>query len=172
MKCPGQDTQYWNKDAIFESKCPECGDEMEFFKDDTSRKCRGCGKRIVNPKMDFGCASYCQYAEQCMGTMPEEFLKNREDLLKDRVAVQMKRYFGTDFKRIGHAMRVARYAEEIGKKEGGNMAVILSAAYSSMTLELKMRKKNTTPTLQSIRNWRGLPLQEAFWKSSMQKKNS
>ncbi len=129
MKCPGQDTQYWNKDAIFESKCPECGYKMEFFKDDTSRKCRGCGKRIVNPKMDFGCASYCQYAEQCMGTMPEEFLKNREDLLKDRVAVQMKRYFGTDFKRIGHAMRVARYAEEIGKKEGGNMAVILSAAY-------------------------------------------
>lgn len=129
MKCPGQDTYYWNKDAIFDSKCPECGADMEFFKDDTSRKCRGCGKRIVNPKMDFGCASYCQYAEQCLGTLPEEFLKNREDLLKDRVAVEMKRYFQTDFKRIGHAARVARYAEEIGKNEGGNLSVILSAAY-------------------------------------------
>jgi HD superfamily phosphodiesterase len=41
----------------------------------------------------------------------------------------MKRYFGTDFKRIGHAGRVARYAEDLGKKEKGNLAVILPAAY-------------------------------------------
>jgi len=41
----------------------------------------------------------------------------------------MKRYFTTDFKRIGHATRVARYSEELAKKEKGNPAVILSAAY-------------------------------------------
>jgi HD superfamily phosphodiesterase len=45
------------------------------------------------------------------------------------VAIEMKRYFKSDFKRIGHATRVARYAERIGKIEGGNLAVILSAAY-------------------------------------------
>ena len=129
MKCPGQDTQYWNKDAIFETPCPECGATIEFFKDDTARLCKGCGKKMVNPGMDFGCAAYCQYAEQCLGTLPEEFLKNRDDLLKDRVAVEMKRYFHTDFKRIGHASRVARFAEAIGKKEQGNLAVILCAAY-------------------------------------------
>ncbi len=129
MKCPGQETQYWNKDAIFESTCPECDAKIEFFKDDTARKCPGCQKRIVNPKMDFGCASYCQFAEACIGTLPQEFLNSREDLLKDRVAVEMKRYFRADFKRIGHAMRVARYAETIGKEEKGNLAVILSAAY-------------------------------------------
>ena len=49
--------------------------------------------------------------------------------MKDRVAIEMKRYFTTDFKRIGHATRVARYAEELAKKEKGNPAVILSAAY-------------------------------------------
>ncbi|SLM29715.1 conserved hypothetical protein [Desulfamplus magnetovallimortis] len=124
MKCPGQETQYWNKDAIFDSKCPECGAAIEFFKDDTSRRCSICGKRIVNPKMDFGCASYCQFAEQCIGTLPEEFLKQREDLLKDRVAVEMKRYFKTDFRRIGHATRVARYAEDIGKAEMGKLTLI------------------------------------------------
>lgn len=129
MKCPGQDTQYWNKEAIFETPCPECGTIIEFFKDDTSRVCKGCGKRMVNPKLDFGCASYCQYAEQCLGTLPKEFLANRDDLLKDRVAVEMKRYFHTDFKRIGHATRVARYAEAIGKAELGNLAIILCAAY-------------------------------------------
>ena len=129
MKCPGQDTQYWNPDAIYEIRCPECDTPMEFFKDDTNRKCPGCGKRIVNPRMDFGCAAYCQYAEQCIGTLPEEFLSQRDDLLKDRVAVEMKRHFRSDFRRIGHAMRVARHAEAIGKEEKANMAVVMCAAY-------------------------------------------
>lgn len=129
MKCPGQDTQYWNEYAIFETKCPECGHPMEFFKDDTTRRCGGCQKKIVNPKMDFGCASYCQFAEQCLGALPEEFIAKRDDLLKDRVAVEMKRYMGTDFKRIGHAAKMAGYAEKIGKKEKANLPVILCAAY-------------------------------------------
>jgi hypothetical protein len=129
MKCPGQDTQYWQAGAIFDVKCPKCDHTVEFFKDDTSRKCGHCGHRFINPNMDFGCASYCQYAEQCIGDLPPELLAQKEDLLKDRVAIEMKRYFRSDFKRIGHATRVARYAERIGKIEGGNLAVILSAAY-------------------------------------------
>ena len=129
MKCPGQDMQYWKPGAIFEVKCPSCGREVEFFKDDTTRKCGHCGHRFVNPKMDFGCAAYCPYAEQCLGTLPEEILAQKEDLLKDRVAIETKRYLKQDFKRIGRASRVARYAEHIGMGERGNMAVILAAAY-------------------------------------------
>lgn len=79
--------------------------------------------------MDFGCAAYCQYAEQCIGDLPPEVAAQREDFLKDKVAIEMKRYFKRDFKRIGHATRVARYAERIGKIEQGNMAVILTSAY-------------------------------------------
>jgi len=129
MKCPGQDTQYWDENAIFETKCPECGHVVEFFKDDSTRKCDKCGHRFINPKLDFGCAAYCQFAEQCIGNLPPELLAQKDDLLKDRVAIEMKRYFKTDFKRIGHATRVARYAERIGKAEGANMAVVMSAAY-------------------------------------------
>ena len=129
MKCPGQDSRYWKPGAIFEEKCPKCGNIVEFFKDDTARKCSKCEHRFINPKMDFGCASYCEFAEQCMGTLPPELLAEKEDLLKDRVAIEMKRYFKTDFKRIGHATKVARYAERIGKMEAGNLAVILCAAY-------------------------------------------
>lgn len=129
MKCPGQDTQYWNAGAIFEASCPKCGVAVEFFKDDTTRKCGGCGHRFLNPRMDFGCASYCQFAEQCIGDLPPELLAQKEDLLKDRVAIEMKRHFATDFRRIGHATRAARHAEHIGRELGGNLAVIISAAY-------------------------------------------
>jgi hypothetical protein len=121
--------QYWKPGAIFEVTCPECGRPVEFFKDDTARKCGQCGHRFVNPQMDFGCAAYCPYAEQCLGTLPEGLAVQKENLLKDRVAVEMKRFYRSDFKRIGRAGRLARYAERIGKAEKGNLAVILSAAY-------------------------------------------
>ena len=129
MKCPGQDSRYWKPGAIIEARCPKCGSEVEFFKDDTTQRCGKCGHKFLNPSLDFGCASYCQYAEQCIGNLSPELIAEKEDLLKDRVAIEMKRYFKNDFKRIGHASRVARYAEKIGKEERGNLAVILTAAY-------------------------------------------
>ena len=129
MKCPGQDTRYWKSGAIFDVKCPKCGKNIEFFKDDSTRTCRDCGHKFINPKMDFGCAAYCQYAAQCVEDLPLELLAKREDLLKDRVALEMKKYFKRDFKKISHAIKVAHYAERIGKSEGGKLAVILSAAY-------------------------------------------
>lgn len=150
MKCPGQDSRYWKPDAIFEAECPKCGRAVEFFKDDTARKCRNCGHRFVNPGLDFGCASYCRYAEQCLGTLPDEVTNQREDLLKDRVAIEMKRYFGRDFKRIGHATRVARYAERIGKKEKANLGVILVSAYlhDIGIHEAERKFKSTAPRYQ------------------------
>ena len=145
MKCPGQDSRYWKSGAIFETKCPECGAVVEFFKDDFSRRCKKCGFKFLNPSMDFGCASYCKYAEQCIGNLSPELIAQKEDLLKDRVAVEMKRYFKQDFKRIGHASRVARYAEKIGKEEGGNPSVILTAAYlHDIGIKEAEKKHNST----------------------------
>ena len=145
MKCPGQDSRYWQESAIFESTCPKCGTIVEFFKDDPARKCSKCGHRFLNPKMDFGCASYCEHAENCIGNLPPELLAQKQDLLKDRVAIEMKRYFRSDFRRISHAMRVARYAEAIGKQEQGNLAVILSAAYlHDIGIHEAERKYNST----------------------------
>ncbi len=129
MRCPGQDTGFWDQTAIFEVKCPHCGYNVEFFKDEPARTCKKCGHEFINPKMDFGCASYCKFAEECLGTLPPELLAERDNLLKDRVAIEMKRYFEKDFRRIKHASDVARYAERIVKEEGGNPAVVLPAAY-------------------------------------------
>jgi HD superfamily phosphohydrolase YqeK len=129
IRCPGQDTGFWDFSAIHEATCPKCGHTVEFFKDDPVRACKKCGHEFVNPKMDFGCAAYCKYAEQCLGELSPDILAQRDDLFKDRVAIEMKRYFEKDFKRISHAMKVARYADQIMKEERGNPAVILSAAY-------------------------------------------
>jgi len=130
MKCPGQDSRYWKMDSIYEAKCPKCGHPVEFFKDDTMRRCGHCGHKFVNPKMDFGCAAYCKFADQCIGNLPPELVAQRESLIRDRIAIEMKKYFGRDFKRIGHAMRVARHAEEIAKQEDGvDMAIVMAAAY-------------------------------------------
>ncbi len=129
MKCPGQDMQYWDSGAIFEASCPKCEHQVEFYKDDTTRKCGHCGHRFVNPKMDFGCAAYCKYAEQCLGTLPEEFIGSQDNLLKDKVAVEIKRFYKTDFKLISRVSRIAHHAERIGKEEGGNLGIILCAAY-------------------------------------------
>lgn len=75
MKCPGQDTQHWKPDDIFETPCPECGRSIEFFKDDATRRCKGCGTRVPNPKLDIGCAEHCEFADQCLAG---EFLKGTE----------------------------------------------------------------------------------------------
>jgi hypothetical protein len=146
MKCPGQDTRYWKGRDIYEAECPKCGAAVEFFKDDTTRICSACGHRFLNPGMDFGCAAYCPHAAQCIGNLPPELVAQRENLLKDRVAVEMKRFFQKDFKRIGHATRVARYAEEIGKQEApAGLAVILCAAYlHDIGIHEAERKHNST----------------------------
>lgn len=135
MKCPGQDTRYWKPGDIFEISCPECGHEIEFFKDEATRRCRACGKVTVNPKMDFGCAAYCKYASECLGELGPELIVKRDDLLKDRVAVEVKRRLGQDFRRISHGMRVARFSEEIAGEEKADLAVLRCSAYLHLLLE-------------------------------------
>jgi len=129
MRCPGQDSRYWKPDAVFNAPCPKCGNLLEFFKDEPTRRCKKCGHKAVNPRMDFGCAAYCKFADQCLGDLPPELLAQRRELLKDRVAIEMKQFFKQDFRRIGHATKVARYAEQIVKEEKGDPAIVLSAAY-------------------------------------------
>jgi hypothetical protein len=66
MKCPGQDMRYWKPGDIFDVPCPECGEIVEFMKDEVQRRCRKCGHRFNNPRIDLGCLEWCQYAERCV----------------------------------------------------------------------------------------------------------
>jgi ribosomal protein S27E len=86
MRCPGQDTRNWKRGDVYDVSCPECGTPVEFFKDDPTRRCKTCGHKIINPKIDFGCAAYCQGAEGCLGDLPPELISLREEFLKDRAS--------------------------------------------------------------------------------------
>jgi DNA-directed RNA polymerase subunit RPC12/RpoP len=79
FRCPGQDQRFWKPEDIFEAKCPGCGWPVEFFKDEPKLKCRNCGHIIVNPKIDLGCAQWCQYAKQCMGATTEKRRDRRQN---------------------------------------------------------------------------------------------
>jgi len=124
VRCPGQDQRFWKPGDIFEVKCPGCGQTVEFFKDEPKLKCRKCGQLVTNPKIDLGCAEWCQYAEQCVGTSAAQ----QVNFLRDRLIEEMKKVFGADQKRIGHALSVLDYARQIQEVEGGDPLIVKAAA--------------------------------------------
>jgi len=124
VRCPGQDQRFWKPGDIFEVKCPGCGQPIEFFKDEPKLKCRKCGRTVVNPKIDLGCAEWCQYAEQCLGV---DVVKNLR-IMREKLIEEMKNVFGNDQKRIEHALAVLDYAEQIQSVEGGDPLIVRAAA--------------------------------------------
>ena len=120
-KCPGQDTRFWKPDDVYSVECPKCGNSVEFFKDDIRRRCKKCGHMFINPRLNLGCARWCQYADQCVGTIgKEEF--------KEIITLAMKEYFEGDQERIDNALKVLEFAEKILEKEEGNPKVVIAAA--------------------------------------------
>jgi Zn ribbon nucleic-acid-binding protein len=120
-KCPGQDTRFWGPDDIYSVECPKCGRAVEFFKDDIRRRCRHCGFMFLNPRLDLGCATWCQYAEQCVGAMGR-------DEFREILTLAVKDYFDGDRERINDSLKILEFAERILEKEGGNPKVVIAAA--------------------------------------------
>ncbi|UCC99050.1 MAG: HD domain-containing protein [Phycisphaerales bacterium] len=123
VRCPGQDQRFWKPQDIFEVDCANCGKPVEFFKDEPQLKCRQCGHAVINPKIDLGCAEWCQYAEQCLGVRFSSLTIVRQKLIDE-----MKEVFSQDEKRIEHALAVLDYAERIQAVEGGDPLVVRAAA--------------------------------------------
>ena len=124
VRCPGQDQRFWKPGDIFEVQCTGCEKKIEFFKDEPKLKCPECGQMVVNPKIDLGCAEWCQYAEQCLGV---SFVKNLR-VIRDKLIDKMKKIFVGDKKRIDHALAVLNYAEQIQAAEGGDPLIVRAAA--------------------------------------------
>ena len=123
-KCPGQDQRFWKPEDVFEVTCPVCGAVVEFFKDEPALKCPSCGRTVANPKIDTGCLEWCRYAKEC-SALPSE---NHGRDLRAALIDEMKAVFGTDEKRINHALTVLSYAEQIQAAEGGDLLIVRAAA--------------------------------------------
>ena len=124
FRCPGQDQRFWKPQDIFEADCPQCGKAVEFFKDEPKLKCRNCGHAVVNPRIDLGCAEWCQYADQCLAVSA---MKDA-GLIRNELIDEMKEVFAGDQERIDHALAVLNYAEQIQATEGGDPLIVKAAA--------------------------------------------
>ncbi|MFC1582800.1 hypothetical protein ACFL4W_04605 [Planctomycetota bacterium] len=85
-RCPGQNVQFWGPKDIFAVACPECGQAIEFFKDDAKRPCPECGKLLFNPRVNTGCALWCPKAEDCLGPEQYESIMETKNLAEKRKA--------------------------------------------------------------------------------------
>ena len=108
--CPGQEKRFWKSDDLFDAPCPNCGQVLEFWKNEPRRRCFACRKNVLNPKLDLGCAKWCKHAADCLGYSPEALAA---DSLADSIVAEMKKVFGEDRRRIAHSLEVLGYAELI-----------------------------------------------------------
>ncbi|MCP8311246.1 MAG: hypothetical protein L6N95_05310 [Candidatus Methylarchaceae archaeon HK01B] len=62
--CPGV-RDFVGPASIIIRTCPACGEEVEFFSDETEAECSKCG-RTLHLEATQSCVSWCQYAEKCI----------------------------------------------------------------------------------------------------------
>jgi len=129
-RCPGQETRYWRPEDVSEVQCGNCGQAVEFFKTDGSRRCPGCGKRVVNPAVSLGCAQWCEHAKECLGFDPESasLTDPEAESIAGKLIEALKGEFSGDQKRISHALRVLDCAENLLRREGGDPRIVVAAA--------------------------------------------
>ncbi len=125
-RCPGQDMRNWRPEDIFDVACPACSAEIEFWKDEPFRICTSCGMEVQNPRLDFGCAKWCKFAEQCVGA--ERAAAMVEASMRDRLIAAMKSACAGEEDRIGHALDVLDNAEQLIEGEEADALVIKAAA--------------------------------------------
>ncbi len=124
IKCPGQDTRHWKPGDIFTLECPKCGAEIEFFKDDTRRRCAWCGHLFYNPRIELGCAEWCQYAEKCVPELVKE--KQAMQSFREILTARVKDLLADDAAAREHLDQAVKYAGELLKAEGGDPKVVFA----------------------------------------------
>ena len=125
IKCPGQDTRHWKPDDIFSVECPKCGADIEFFKDDTRRRCAWCGHLFYNPKIELGCAEWCQYADKCVPELVKE--KQAMQTFKERLRERALGLAAGDSDLAARLDRGLALATDLLKAEGGDPKVVFAA---------------------------------------------
>jgi hypothetical protein len=125
-RCPGSRLLRQPKPEVF--TCPSCGKEVEIWSDEFKARCRNCGKPVYRSGA-MSCLEWCAMAEECVGAQVyDSFRANREIGIRQSLIKELENHFGDEGKRVDHAKRVLRYAEELLKKESGDWHVIVPAS--------------------------------------------
>lgn len=73
--CPGTSDLIRPKLTLRE--CPQCGDDVEFWEQETYAECPSCGKGLYR-EVSPSCITWCQYASKCIDDMLEKKLITRQ----------------------------------------------------------------------------------------------
>lgn len=123
FQCPG--SSRFKKPEPEDIVCPHCGSDVEIWTDEINTTCPNC-KRIVTRSLAPSCFDWCRYAKKCAGdTIYSTYMKNKTLSMRDVILKEMENYFGEDKKRIDHAKKVLKFAEEILKKEQGDWHIVI-----------------------------------------------
>jgi len=105
--------------------------------------------------MDFGCALYCQYAELCLGELPMEVLRERSNLFRERIAVEIEKRLPKElFKELSSLVReMEEQAKEVGKSPSLNLLTLPYFYYLSKDdlKEVAEKARLPEPMLDDIR---------------------
>jgi hypothetical protein len=157
VRCPGQDMRFWKPKDIFELRCPHCGHVVEFWKDDPKRTCGGCGKSVINPRLDLSCAKWCQYADACLGALPQTVVADAPVI--ERLAALLEQSFPEQVSRMKYAREVSQLAEKLMQQEGGHPLLVKSAAMLTGAAIIKENDRSRSFALHSTSSYN-----TAFWK--------
>lgn len=165
--CPGQDTRFWRPGDIFEVNCQSCGNSLEFFKDEATRRCRKCGARVTNPRFSLGCAQWCEHAKECLGYDPKEAEEADEaaESMVDRLIADMKSVFGKDQKRIEHALTVLEHSRALLRSEEASPKVVMAAAVLH-DIGIKEAEKKHGSAAGAYQEMEGPPIAERIMKEA------
>ena len=77
-KCSRNNSNEWGFDAIFEVECRHCGNLVEFFKDEITRRCPRCRQTVANPRQDYGCGQWCSSSSPHMRNFCPKFKRSKD----------------------------------------------------------------------------------------------
>jgi hypothetical protein len=61
------DPAHFTPDDVELRQCVQCGEELEFWKDDVRMTCDSCGTINYNPDIANTCLAWCDGAAECVG---------------------------------------------------------------------------------------------------------
>ena len=118
------------------------GAAVEFFKDESSRRCRRCSHSFSNPKISFDCAQWCEYAEKCLGLAPQMGapVASPEAAFAGRLLAATEDLFArTEAPGSPPALLVFQHARELVSQQPCNPRLVLAAA---LVIELESRSSD------------------------------